>query len=94
MRIFLAPMEGVVDHHMRALLSQLGGVDLCVTEFVRVTDAVLPERVFKPAVPGNWQTNAVPLPAPPCVFSCWAAIWKNWHAMAPKLPVWVPALST
>ncbi len=47
MRIFLAPMEGVVDHHMRYLLSRLGGIDLCVTEFVRVTDHVLPERVFK-----------------------------------------------
>ncbi len=47
MRIFLAPMEGVVDHHMRHLLTRLGGIDLCVTEFVRVTDHVLPERVFK-----------------------------------------------
>lgn len=51
MRLFLAPMEGVVDHHMRDLLTGLGGIDLCVTEFVRVTDAVLPERVFKRLCP-------------------------------------------
>ncbi|MDM3870319.1 tRNA-dihydrouridine synthase [Porticoccus sp. W117] len=51
MRLFLAPMEGVVDHHMRDLLTGLGGVDICVTEFVRVTDAVLPERVFKKLCP-------------------------------------------
>ncbi|VUD69045.1 tRNA-dihydrouridine(16) synthase [Thalassocella blandensis] len=39
-------MEGVVDHHMRYLLSKIGGIDLCVTEFVRVTDHVLPRKVF------------------------------------------------
>jgi tRNA-dihydrouridine synthase C len=46
MRILLAPMEGVVDHTMRAMLTQVGGIDRCVTEFVRVTDHKLPARVF------------------------------------------------
>ncbi|PWQ97022.1 tRNA dihydrouridine synthase [Leucothrix pacifica] len=46
MRILLAPMEGVVDYEMRALLTQIGGYDRCVTEFVRVTDQLLPNRVF------------------------------------------------
>lgn len=46
MRILLAPMEGVIDHNMRALLTALGGIDRCVTEFVRVTDQLLPKRVF------------------------------------------------
>lgn len=46
MRIFLAPMEGVVDHTMRAMLTQVGGIDRCVTEFVRITDQRLPPRVF------------------------------------------------
>ncbi|MFC6635221.1 tRNA dihydrouridine synthase [Microbulbifer taiwanensis] len=45
-RIYQAPMEGVIDHHVRALLSALGGLDICVTEFVRVTDTRLPRRVF------------------------------------------------
>ena len=46
MRIVLAPMEGVVDHLMRALLTEIGGIDQCVTEFVRVSDLLLPPRVF------------------------------------------------
>ena len=46
MRIILAPMEGVVDHTMRAMLTQVGGIDRCVAEFVRVTQSKLPSRVF------------------------------------------------
>lgn len=46
MRLMLAPMEGVIDHTMRHLLSSLGGVDRCITEFVRVSDRLLPPRVF------------------------------------------------
>lgn len=46
MKVVLAPMEGVLDHLMRDLLTQVGSYDLCVTEFVRVVDQVLPDRVF------------------------------------------------
>lgn len=42
----LAPMEGVIDHTMRDMLTSLGGIDRCVTEFVRVTEQLLPPRVF------------------------------------------------
>ena len=45
MRILLAPMDGVVDHTMRAMLTQVGGIDRCVTEFVRITTTRLPPRV-------------------------------------------------
>lgn len=52
MRLFLAPMEGVVDYHFRDLLTALGGVDICVTEFVRINQHQrLPERVFKRICP-------------------------------------------
>ncbi|MFL0796960.1 MAG: tRNA-dihydrouridine synthase [Cellvibrionaceae bacterium] len=44
-------MEGVIDHHTRALLTGLGGIDVCVTEFVRVTHTRLPEKVFKKIAP-------------------------------------------
>lgn len=47
MRIHLAPMEGVVDWQMRELLTAMGGYDLCVTEFIRVVEARLPDRVFR-----------------------------------------------
>lgn len=46
MRIILAPMEGVVDYEMRDVLTRVGGFDRCVTEFVRVTDQLLPAKVF------------------------------------------------
>ena len=39
-------MEGVVDPIMRDLLTAVGGIDRCVTEFVRVSERVLPSRVF------------------------------------------------
>ncbi|GLS26466.1 tRNA-dihydrouridine synthase [Marinibactrum halimedae] len=46
MKIHLAPMEGVVDASVRELLTALGGIDQCVTEFIRVTDHPLPPKVF------------------------------------------------
>jgi tRNA-dihydrouridine synthase C len=51
MNILLAPMEGVIDHHMRELLTAQGGYHRCVTEFVRVTDQLLPGRVFRRLCP-------------------------------------------
>lgn len=51
MRLILAPMEGVIDHTMRSLLTSLGDIDRCVTEFVRVTDRLLPPRVFRKLCP-------------------------------------------
>lgn len=46
MNIHLAPMEGVIDQPMRALLTGVGGYTHCVTEFIRVVDRRLPARVF------------------------------------------------
>ncbi|XOV77385.1 MAG: tRNA dihydrouridine(16) synthase DusC [Aestuariibacter sp.] len=51
MRVYLAPMEGVVDHLMRDMLSHIGGFDLCVTEFVRIVDQLLPPRTYKRICP-------------------------------------------
>lgn len=45
-KLFLAPMEGVTDWVMRDLLTSLGGIDQCVTEFLRVTDQLYPDSVF------------------------------------------------
>ena len=45
-KIILAPMEGVVDALMRDMLTQIGGFDLCVTEFVRVVENVMSDKVF------------------------------------------------
>ncbi len=44
-------MEGVTDFPMRTLLSELGGFKFCVSEFVRVNQEILPDRVFYKFVP-------------------------------------------
>ena len=46
MRVVLAPMEGVLDHLMRDLLTSVGGYDLCITEFVRVVDQLISDKAF------------------------------------------------
>ena len=46
MKVMLAPMEGVVDHLMRDMLTRVGGFDQCVTEFVRVVDQKIPKKTF------------------------------------------------
>ena len=51
MSIWLAPMEGLLDHGLRDTLTRVGGIDLCVSEFIRVTDTVLPHRAFTRVVP-------------------------------------------
>jgi tRNA-dihydrouridine synthase C len=51
MSLLLAPMEGLLDHVLRDVLTRVGGVDRCVSEFIRITDTLLPERVFLRDVP-------------------------------------------
>jgi tRNA-dihydrouridine synthase C len=51
MTILLAPMEGLLDHPLREVLSAVGGIDRAVTEFIRITDQLLPERVFLRVMP-------------------------------------------
>lgn len=50
-RILLAPMEGLLDHSLRDAITRVGGVDRCVSEFIRITDQLLPARVFFRVVP-------------------------------------------
>lgn len=51
MIILLAPMEGLLDASLRDVLTRVGGVDRCVSEFIRITDQLLPIRVFTRVVP-------------------------------------------
>ena len=51
MTILLAPMEGLLDFVLRDILTRVGGIDRCVSEFIRITDQLLPERVFTRIVP-------------------------------------------
>lgn len=39
-------MEGLTDPIMRDVLTHVGSFDWCVTEFIRVTDSILPDHVY------------------------------------------------
>ena len=51
MQLLMAPMEGLLDHTLRDVLTRVGGVDRCVSEFIRVTGTLLPPRAFVRVVP-------------------------------------------
>lgn len=65
--ILLAPMEGLLDFTLRDILTRVGGVDRCVSEFIRITRVLLPERVFLRIVPelanGGCTPSGVPVRA-------------------------------
>jgi tRNA-dihydrouridine synthase C len=44
-------MEGLLDFVLRDILTRAGGIDRCVSEFIRVTNTELPPRVFERIVP-------------------------------------------
>ncbi|MBJ9986618.1 tRNA-dihydrouridine synthase [Acinetobacter sp. S40] len=46
MKLVLAPMEGLTDPIMRDVLTHTGHFDWCVTEFIRVTESILPDHVY------------------------------------------------
>lgn len=39
-------MEGLTDPIMRDVLTSVGSFDWCVTEFIRVTDSILPDHIY------------------------------------------------
>ncbi len=51
MQLALAPMEGLVDDILRDVLTRVGGIDWCVTEFIRVNDTLLPASVLRRFAP-------------------------------------------
>ena len=62
--ILLAPMEGLLDFVLRDILTRVGGIDRCVSEFIRITDQLLPERVFTRIVPELLQGGRTPAGVP------------------------------
>ncbi len=64
MKLTLAPMEGVIDHHMRHILTRVGGYHHCVTEFVRITDQLLPPVVFHRICPELAQASETDVGTP------------------------------
>ncbi|QHJ00313.1 tRNA dihydrouridine(16) synthase DusC [Xylophilus rhododendri] len=62
--ILLAPMEGLLDFVLRDVLTRIGGVDRCVSEFIRITGTVLPDRVFLRYVPELLNGSRTPAGTP------------------------------
>lgn len=60
MRVLLAPMEGVLDSLVRELLTEVNDYDLCITEFVRVVDQLLPVKVFHRICPELQNASRTP----------------------------------
>lgn len=50
-KLLLAPMEGLVDDVLRDVLTRVGGYDLAVGEFLRVSGNLLPVRAFHRVCP-------------------------------------------
>jgi tRNA-dihydrouridine synthase C len=67
MTLLLAPMEGLLDFTLRDILTRAGGIERCVAEFIRITDMLLPPRVFARIVPelnhGGRTASGVPVRA-------------------------------
>lgn len=60
-QIILAPMEGLVDPPLRDILTRIGGIDRCVSEFIRVTEGPLHLGTIRRIVPESmhgWMTAA------------------------------------
>ena len=63
--LVVAPMEGVTDAPMRALLAERGGFSYCVSEFLRVSQYVPPKHVFLDHIPelltGSKTASGIPV---------------------------------
>jgi tRNA-dihydrouridine synthase C len=57
-------MEGLLDHGLRDILTRVGGVDRCVSEFIRITDQLLPMRSFTRVVPELLHDSRTPAGVP------------------------------
>ncbi len=60
MKIYLAPMEGVVDPIIREIYSKIGGYDQMVTEFVRITSTLHSAKIYhrySPELKNNGKTK-------------------------------------
>ncbi|MCW5935854.1 MAG: tRNA-dihydrouridine synthase family protein [Fimbriimonadaceae bacterium] len=62
--LVLAPMDGVTDAPMRALMGEMGAFSFAVSEFVRVSQEALPAKVFRRAVPELLTGAATPTGLP------------------------------
>ncbi len=63
-RFLLAPMEGLLDHRLRAIITQAARYAWCVTEFVRITGTLLPNRCYTRIAPELLRDSRTPAGTP------------------------------
>ncbi len=63
-KLLLAPMEGLADCVLRDVLTQVGGYDGAVTEFVRVSGTLLPPRTYLRICPELASASRTPAGTP------------------------------
>ena len=84
MRVLLAPMEGVIDSLVRELLTEVNDYDLCITEFLRVVDQLLPVKSFYQTVPGTAPSKSHSVRHPAYASNLSGAISRNgWRKTPP-----------
>ncbi|MBY0345553.1 MAG: tRNA-dihydrouridine synthase family protein [Neisseriaceae bacterium] len=54
MSLYLAPMQGLIDPIMRDLLTRIGGIDVCTTEFLRITNQCHSAKSIQRLAPELW----------------------------------------
>jgi tRNA-dihydrouridine synthase C len=62
--LILAPMEGVTDAPMRAWMGEWGGFSFCVSEFLRISQDLLPAKAYLAHVPEakeEWRARGLPV---------------------------------
>jgi tRNA-dihydrouridine synthase C len=64
MQLALAPMEGLIDETLRTLLTEVGGIDWCVSEFVRINHTLLPAHCFLKLAPELQRGSRTPSGTP------------------------------
>ena len=57
-------MEGLLDFVLRDMLTRVGGVDRCVSEFIRITHTLLPEKAFLRVMPELANSGFTPAGVP------------------------------
>ncbi len=62
--LVLAPMEGVTDFPMRALMSETGAFSFCVTEFLRVTQTASSKKTIREYLPETANNSRTPSGVP------------------------------
>ena len=83
MRVLLAPMEGVLDSLVRELLTEVNDYDLCITEFLRVVDQLLPVKSFQRLCPELHHRKPHAVRHPGARAACWGNTRSGWRRTPP-----------